>query len=167
MAGAMLKVWLEAGADPAQVTVVRPSGSPVAEGVRVLKAPPEDEVPALVLLAVKPQKLAEVAPGLKRLLDPATILVSILAGVELATLHHLFPAPRAIVKAMPNTPVALRKGVTDLYTDSGDVAARATVEALMRALGHVEWFEDEALFGAAGALTAAAPAFLYRFIDAL
>src|SRR4051812_43706549 len=167
MAGAMLKGWLEAGADPAQVTVVRPSGRPVAEGVRVLKAPPEDEVPALVLLAVKPQKLSEVAPGLARMLDPATILVSILAGVELATLHRLFPAPRAIVKAMPNVPVALRKGVVGLYSDTADEEARTTVERLMAALGHAEWFDDETAFALAGHLTAAAPAFLFRFLDAL
>src|SRR3954453_16133821 len=101
MAGAMLKGWLDAGADPSEITIVRPSGRPAAEGVRVLTVLPEDEVPAIVLLGVKPQKLDEVAPGLARLLDPATILVSILAGVELATLHRLFPVPRAIVKAMP------------------------------------------------------------------
>jgi pyrroline-5-carboxylate reductase len=167
MAGAMLEGWLAAGADPARITVVRPSGAPVAPGVRVLTAPPEDEVPALVLLGVKPQKLGEVAPGLGRLLDPATILVSILAGVELATLRRLFPAPRAIVKAMPNLPVALRKGVTDLYTDCDDAEARAAVERLMAALGQVHWFDDEGLFHVASALTAAAPAFLYRFLDAL
>jgi len=167
MAGAMLEGWLAAGADPAQVTVVRPSGTAMAGGVRVLTALPEDEVPALALLAVKPQKLDEVASGLARLLDPATILVSILAGVELATLHRLFPAPRAVVKAMPNTPVALRKGVVGLYSDSTDGEARATVERLMGALGHALWFEDEAAFALAGHLTAAAPAFLFRFLEAL
>ncbi|MFL6856665.1 MAG: pyrroline-5-carboxylate reductase family protein [Allosphingosinicella sp.] len=167
MAGAMLAGWLEAGADPAQITVVRPSGAPVAGGVRVLKALPEDEVPAVVLLGVKPQKLDEVAPGLARLLDPATILVSILAGVETAALRARFPAPRAIVRAMPNTPVALRKGVVDLYAEGADGEVRSKVEALMAALGHAEWFEDETAFALAGHLTAAAPAFLYRFLDAL
>jgi len=167
MAGAMLQGWLAAGADPSQITVVRPSGAPAGEGVRVLTRLPEDEVPALVLLGVKPQKLGEVVPGLARLLDPATILVSILAGVELATLHAHFPAVRTIVKAMPNTPVALRKGVTELHSDSADGEARAAVERLMAALGHVEWIDDEKLFHVASALTAAAPAFLFRFVDAL
>src|SRR4051794_21403762 len=138
MAGAMLRGWLDAGADPAQITVVRPSDAPVAEGVRVLRTLPEDEVPALVLLGVKPQKLDDVAPGLARLLDPATILVSILAGVETAALRARFPAPRAIVRAMPNMPVALRKGVVDLYAEGADEEARGRVEALMAALGHVE-----------------------------
>jgi pyrroline-5-carboxylate reductase len=168
MAGAMLEGWLAAGADPRLITVVRPSGRAPAPGIRTLTALPEDEVPALVLLGMKPQKLAEVAPAVAPALEPETILVSILAGTTLATLRALFPAPRAVVKAMPNLPVNLRKGVTDLHTDdaSGE-AARTEVERLMRALGHVEWFEDEKLFSVASALTAAAPAFLFRFIDAL
>ena len=167
MAGAMLEGWLRAGADPQSFTVVRPSGKPVAEGVRVVTALPEGEVPALVLLGVKPQKLDEVAPGLAPALDSATILVSILAGVEVASLRARFAAPATIVKAMPNLPVALGKGVIELLSDSPDSAARDRVERLMTALGHVEWFEDEALFGIASDLTGAAPAFLFRFLDAL
>jgi pyrroline-5-carboxylate reductase len=167
MAGAMLEGWLARGADPRQVTVIRPSGRPVAEGVRVLTALPEDEVPALVLLGVKPKQLGEIAPALAPALEPETILVSILAGVELAALHARFPAPRTIARAMPNLPVALGKGVIELFSDSRDEAARETVERLMGALGRTEWFGDEALFNLASALTAAAPAYLFRFLDAL
>jgi pyrroline-5-carboxylate reductase len=168
MAGAMLEGWLAAGADPRMITVVRPSGEPPAAGIRTLTALPEDEAPALVLLGVKPQKLAEVAPALAPALERETILVSILAGTTLATLRSVFPAPSAVVKAMPNRPVSLGKGVTELHTDAAsDAPAKAEVERLMRALGHVEWFEDEGLFSVASALTAAAPAFLYRFLDAL
>jgi pyrroline-5-carboxylate reductase len=168
MAGAMLEGWLAAGADPRMITVVRPSGRAPAPGIRTLTSLPEDEVPALVLLGVKPQKLPEIAPALAPALEPETILVSILAGTKLATLRALFPTPRTVVKAMPNLPVSLRKGVTELYTDAAsDAAARAEVERLMAALGPVEWFEDESLFAVASALTAAAPAFLYRFLDAL
>jgi pyrroline-5-carboxylate reductase len=167
MAGAMLQGWLRAGADPALITVVRPSGRPVAEGVRVLTSPPEGEVPAIVVLGVKPQKLDEAAPVLAPALDSETILVSILAGVELGALRARFAAPRTIVKAMPNLPVALGKGVVELCTDSPDARARATAKALMDPLGRVEWFEDERLFNLAAALTGAGPAFLFRFIDAL
>ncbi len=166
MAGAMLKGWLDAGADPGEITVVRPSGRSAGEGVRVLTALPEDEVPAIVLLGVKPQKLDEVAPALAPVLARETILVSILAGVEVAALRQRFLAPRTIVRAMPNTPVALRKGVIDLYGE-GDAHAFRAVERLMATLGHAEWFEDEASFALAGHLTGAAPAFLFRFIDAL
>ena len=167
MAGAMLERWLSKGMDPSRLTVIRPSGRSVADGVRVLTALPEVEVPALVMLGVKPQKLGEVAPALAPILAPETILISILAGVEQSTLRARFPQPRTIVRAMPNTPVRLGKGVVDLYSDSGDAVARATVGALMGALGHAEWFDDEAAFALAGHLTGAGPAFLFRFIEAL
>jgi pyrroline-5-carboxylate reductase len=168
MAGAMLEGWLRAGVDPEQVTVVRPSGRAPAVGVRTLTAVPEGEAPAIVLLGVKPQKLDEVAPSLAPALDAQTVVVSILAGVELASLRARFPQVRPVVKAMPNLPVSLGRGVVELYTDAATPAeARAAVERLMAALGQAEWFEDEGLFNVASALTAAAPAFLFRFIDAL
>jgi len=167
MAGAMLAGWLDAGADPARITVVRPSGRAAVPGVRVLTHLPEDEVPALVLLGFKPRTLDEVAPKLAPALDPQTILISILAGVEQATLRARFETPRTIVKAMPNLPVQLRKGVTNLYSERTDPEARRLVQRLMAALGHAEWFEEEALFQAAGILTGAGPAFLFRFVDAL
>lgn len=168
MAGAMLEGWLAASADPRMITVVRPSGRPPAPGIRTLTTLPEDEAPALVLLGVKPQKLAEVAPTLAPVLEPETILVSILAGTTLTALRALFPTPATVVKAMPNLPVSLRRGVIELYTDSAsEEAGRAEVERLMAALGRAEWFEDEGLFAVASALTAAAPAFLFRFLDAL
>ena len=165
MAGAMLHGWLDAGLPPEQITVTRPSGAPVADGVQVHTAPPPGKTAHILLLGMKPQKLAEAAPAAEQLIGPETILVSILAGVELSTLRTRFPGARLIVRAMPNTPVALRKGVTNLIAEGGE--AEPGVEKLMTALGHVEWFADEELFALAGHLTGAAPAFLYRFIAAL
>ena len=167
MAGAMLERWLACGMDPGKVTVVRPSGAPVATGVRVLTRLPEDEVPALVLLGVKPQKLGEAAPALAPALDPETILISILAGVEQTALRSNFPAPRTILRAMPNTPVKLGKGAISLFSDNPDEAARGEVTELMAALGAVGWIEDEASFHLISALTASGPAFVFRFIHAL
>jgi pyrroline-5-carboxylate reductase len=167
MAGAMLAGWIESGIDAAHVTVIRPSGRPVAPGIRVVTEPPEDEVPALVMLGFKPKTLDEVAPALAPALDERTILISILAGVEQASLRARFPAPQTIVRAMPNLPVRLRKGVTNLYSDSADPEALALVGALVAALGHAEWFDDEQLFQAAGIVTGAGPAFLFRFLEAL
>jgi pyrroline-5-carboxylate reductase len=167
MGSAMLQGWIAAGVDPAHVTVIRPSGRAVGHEVRVLTDFPEDEVPAIVVLAMKPYQIDEVAPALAPILDPETLLVSILAGVELASLRARFAAPRTIVRAMPNLPVAFEKGVVCLYSDSEDGTARAIVTGLMASLGHAEWFDDEPLFQLAGALTGAGPAFLFRFIDAL
>jgi pyrroline-5-carboxylate reductase len=167
MAGAMLARWLEEGVDPAHVSVIRPSGASCAEGVRVTRDYPEDEVPAIVLLGMKPYQLDLVAPALAPILDKETILVSILAGVELASLRARFPAPRTIVRAMPNLPVRLGKGVVVLTSDSEDIAAKTLVTGLMATLGHAEWIEDENGFQLAGHLTGAGPAFLFRFTDAL
>jgi len=166
MAGAMLQRWLETGLDPASVTVIRPSGAPVAPGVRVVQEPPSG-IPALVMLGVKPQKLDEVAPAYKDVVGAETMLISILAGVEQASLRERFPAARAIVRAMPNTPVALGKGATALYADDADEEARAVTGRLIGALGHTEWIEDEAQLDLVAALTASGPAFVFRFIDAL
>jgi len=167
MAGAMLARWLEEGVDPAHVSVIRPSGAPAGPGVRVTTDWPEDEVPAIVLLGMKPHQLDLAAPGLAPILDAETILVSILAGVELASLRARFERPRTIIRAMPNLPVRIGKGVVGLTSDSGDIAAKAIVTGLMATLGHAEWLEDEAAFQLAGHLTGAGPAFLFRFIDAL
>ena len=167
MAGAMLDGWLAAGLDRRQITVVDPYLDAAPEDVRLLREPPEDEVPALVLLGVKPQKLDEVAPMLAPALDPHTILISILAGTELASLKARFPAYDRIIRAMPNTPVRLRKGAIGLHAAGADEAACRTAEVLMRHLGLVEWIEQEQLFDAVTALSGSGPAFLFRFIDAL
>ena len=167
MGSAMLDGWIAAGVDSGHVTVIRPSGAEVGHGVRVLTDYPEDEVPAIVLLAMKPYQLDAVAPALAPILDPHTILVSILAGVELATLRARFPTPETVVKAMPNLPVRLGKGVVGLYGDSADLTVRTLVTGLMASLGHAEWFDDEQRFALAGVRTGAGPAFTYRFIAAL
>lgn len=167
MAGAMLARWLEEGVDPAHVSVIRPSGAACGDGVRVTKDYPEDEVPAIVLLGMKPYQLDVAAPALAPILDRETILVSILAGVELASLRARFPKPRTVVRAMPNLPVRIGKGAIGLCSDSDDIAAKALVSGLMATLGHAEWIEDENSFQLAGHLTGAGPAFLFRFVDAL
>lgn len=167
MAGAMLRRWLDSGLDPAAVTIIRPSGAPVADGILVLTAPPDEPPPAIALLGVKPQKLDEVAPLWRDRIGAGTILVSILAGVEQASLRERFPHARSIVRAMPNTPVAIGKGATVLFTTDVDPDARTAAESLMTPLGLVEWIEDEALFDLIAALTASGPAFVFRFIDAL
>ncbi|HEU4969196.1 pyrroline-5-carboxylate reductase family protein [Sphingomonas sp.] len=166
MAGAMLKRWLEAGLPPETVTVIRPSGAAPAAGVRTLRALPEGEAPPRVLmLGVKPQKLGEVAGAVAAAIGPETMLVSILAGTELATLRVRFPGAGSVVRAMPNTPVALGRGVVALY---GDVGSRtAELEALMHPLGLTEWAANEDQFGQMGALAGCGPAFLFRFIDAV
>ncbi|MBA2919144.1 pyrroline-5-carboxylate reductase [Sphingomonas sp. MAH-20] len=166
MAGAMLKRWLDAGLPPERVTVIRPSGVSPAKGVRTVRQVPRGEAPPRVLLlGVKPQKLGEVADSVAAAIGGETMLVSILAGVELATLSARFSKAGAVVRAMPNTPVALGRGVVALYGEVG--SRKKELEALMRPLGLVEWAANEEQFGQMAALAGCGPAFLFRFIDAV
>jgi pyrroline-5-carboxylate reductase len=168
MGGAMLRGWIAAGLDPATVTVIDPALPSVPAGVRALADPPPDgEAPATLVLAVKPQLLDAAVPALAPLLAPETLLLSILAGVEIASLRARLAAPRGIIRAMPNTPASIRKGITALYPSGADSVRRERAEALMAALGRVEWLDREDLFDAVTALSGSGPAFVFRFAEAL
>ncbi len=168
MAGQMLARWLACGLDSARVTVFRPSGRAVADGVQVMTSYPASlPAQATIILGMKPYQLDEVAVSLAPLCTSDTRIVSILAGTPIADLRQRFPAVQDVIRAMPNLPVALGQGVTGLYAD-GDVspAGRSAVDAIMTPLGAAEWIEDEGQFNALTALSGCGPAFLFRFIDA-
>ena len=167
MAGAMVAGWRSAGLDLSSATVIRPSGSPV-EGVRTVTTLAEaGNPPAMVLLGFKPQKLDEIAPDLARWVTSKTVVVSILAGVEAASLRRRFPNARAIVRVMPNLPVAVRRGVVALFSDDADEALRSQLSQLFQVLGFVSWTASEAELSAIGSVAGAGPAYVARFIDAL
>lgn len=169
MVGAMLDRWLDRGLDPARVTVLRPSGKPVGQGVTVVTALP-DALPegAMVMLGLKPQQVAGVAADISSLLGPGNTLVSILAGTTIAQLRGLFPSVPDIVRVMPNTPVRTGQGVCAVYADQAtSPAALEAVSDLMAPLGLVEPIADEAQFNLVAALSGCGPAYLFRFIDAL
>lgn len=158
MAGAMLQRWIESAAvAPENVFVVNRHDRELPTGVRQGRVFPDEPAPDLIQLGMKPQQIDEIAPL------PAGDygLISILAGADLATLEARFPG-HPVVRAMPNLPVALGKGVVVLCG-----ARLAAVDTLMAPLGLVEWADDEKLFEWAGTLSGCGPAFVYRFIDAL
>jgi len=167
MGAAILDGWRVGGMDLAAVTVIRPSGKAV-EGTRTVTSfvdagPP----PKIAVLAFKPQKLDEIAPELRRFLSARTTLVSLLAGVEVASLRQRFPGVGAIVRAMPNLPVAVRRGVTGLYSPDADPRTETELNDLFSALGFAMWMADEAKLAALGSVAGAGPAYVARFIDAL
>jgi pyrroline-5-carboxylate reductase len=168
MGGAMLARWLDTGMAPESVTVIDPQMPALPEGVRVLAEPLETlPPPEFVVLAVKPQMLDQVVPLIAPRLGVGTLLVSILAGIKLAALRERFVAPHNIVRAMPNMPVALGRGVVALVGENRDAAETAGLTSLMERLGLAEWMESEGQFDAVTALSGSGPAFVYRFIDAM
>ena len=169
MAGAMVEGWRRAGVDLSAAIAIRPSGTPV-DGVTTVKKLPAGN-PRFVLLGVKPQKLDDVAPELAKCLTSDTILVSILAGVELKSLHARFPTAGQIIRAMPNLPVSENRGIVAQFSDEAlddkSHDARNVTDDLFATLGTVVRTNSEADLAAIGSLAGAGPAYVARFIAAL
>ncbi|HRN89641.1 pyrroline-5-carboxylate reductase [Hyphomicrobium sp.] len=175
MGGALLEGLIARGLDPSRVRVQDPSppddvaailarhGIAAEAGVESLASPP-----GVILVAVKPQMMDAVFPAVAALAGPDTIVVSIAAGRTLASFEaHLAPAA-AVVRAMPNTPAAVGRGIT-VCVANGNVtpAGRAICEALMSAVGEVAWVEDEALMDAVTAVSGSGPAYVFLLAEAL
>ena len=163
MAGAMVEGWRRAGALGEGVLAIRPSGAPVA-GTTVATAIPSEGEPLAVLLGIKPQKLDEIVPDLEPRVGPKTVLMSILAGVELTSLRKRFPRAASILRVMPNLPVSEGRGVVALV---GEKPIEPALAKFFDPLGLVHLARDEAEFGAVGSLAGAGPAYVARFIAAM
>jgi pyrroline-5-carboxylate reductase len=122
----------------------------------------------LVVLAVKPQVMAEVCRGLAAALPGTAVALSIAAGITAAQLDRWLGGNRAVVRAMPNTPALLGAGATGLYANAAvDAARRAQAEAVMAAVGITVWIDDEAQMDAVTALSGSGPAYLFLLAEAL
>jgi len=167
MGSAIVEGWRTAGIDLTNLTIIDPWINPI-EGVRTVAELAEAGAPPrLVVLAVKPQTLDEVAAQLRPWLTSRAAIVSILAGTRAASLRERFPAAGTIVRAMPNLPAAVRRGVIGLYSNDIDSALQTQLGDLFAALGYAMWMADEAKLAALGAVSGAGPAYAARFIAAL
>ena len=167
MGGAMLAGWLAAGFDPAAFKVVDPLLADAPAGVRLLREAPAGAAPAdVVVLGFKPQQFRASAAAIAPHVGEGTLLLSILAGVDIATLRAAFPHAAAIVRVMPNLAAAIGKSPIALY-GAAEGAFRERTEALMAPLGPAEWLAGEDAMDIVTALAGSGPAFVYRFIDAL
>jgi pyrroline-5-carboxylate reductase len=172
MGGAMLEGWVALGLYPARVTVLEPQPSDelaalAARGLRLNPARPAPEAPDVIVIAVKPQTAPEVAPILRQMTGPSTLVVSIMAGRTLQFLARALP-DRAIVRAMPNTPAAIGRGIT-VAVANGNVSAeqRALAHRLLAATGAVEWVDDEGLLDAVTAVSGSGPAYVFLLAESL
>ncbi|MCT2560170.1 pyrroline-5-carboxylate reductase [Tsuneonella sp. YG55] len=166
MTGAMLDGWLASGLRPEIFTAYGPREKAVPEGVRFTTALPDQPVDAIVL-GFKPQMLAEAAPPIEPLAGPETVVISVLAGIDLATLAERFPRAAGVVRLMPNLAAALGKSPNGLVARGLEDDRRAAVTDLAARLGSAEWLADENQFDLVTALAGSGPGFLYRFVDAL
>ncbi|MDR0588721.1 MAG: pyrroline-5-carboxylate reductase, partial [Burkholderiales bacterium] len=122
----------------------------------------------LIVLAVKPQQVKEAIQPLLSLASPLPSMLSIVAGVRAETLSRLLGGAPSIIRAMPNTPALIGKGLTALYASpSVDVETRALVGKLMAQLGDVKWFNDQAMIDVMTALTGSGPGYVYYFMECI
>jgi pyrroline-5-carboxylate reductase len=169
MGGAMLTGWLARGLAPARIAVVEPNpsseiGALTAKGIRL--NPQGIGVADTLVIAVKPQSFREAGPTLKSFSGAGTLVVSIMAGMTIASLQEVCGG--AIVRAMPNTPAAIGRGITVAVPASNVSAAqRATADALLSATGAVEWVEDESLMDAVTAVSGSGPAYVFLLAEEL
>ncbi len=172
MGGALLEGWIKAGLNPAQAVIYEAHVSPAVErfaalGARVNPATPPEN-PAALLLAVKPQSLDEALPGVAALGGPGRLALSIAAGKRLEWLAVRLPEGTPLVRAMPNTPAAIGRGISALSANAAaGEAERGLAEALMAAAGETLWLPSEDLMDAVTAVSGSGPAYVFHLAEAL
>lgn len=177
MGEALLRGWLAKGLPAAAAHVVEPDPARCAAlasalGVRASAGAdglPDGLAPRVLVLAVKPQVMDEVLPAYDALVGPGTLVLSIAAGRPIASFERAFAPGTAVVRAMPNTPAAVGRGVSVLCANpvAADPARRALAETLMAAVGEVLWVEDEDLLHAVTAVSGGGPAYVFLLIETL
>jgi pyrroline-5-carboxylate reductase len=171
MGGAMLSGWLAQGLDPSRAVVIEPNPSEdiralLAKGVRLNPSPQDSGTAAAFVVALKPQAFRDAGPALKPFVDAATLVVSIMAGTTMVSLSEILGGH--VVRAMPNTPAAIGRGIT-VAAAAKDVstAQRETADGLLRATGSVEWVSDESLMDAVTAVSGSGPAYVFLLAEEL
>jgi pyrroline-5-carboxylate reductase len=171
MGGAMLSGWLARGLDVRRVAVIEPNPSDeisalATKGVRLNPSAKEVGAAATLVVALKPQTFGEAGAMLKSFAGASTLVVSIMAGTTIAALEQVCGG--SVVRAMPNTPAAIGRGIT-VAVAAKNVSAdqRAVADALLRATGSVEWVDDEKLMDAVTAVSGSGPAYIFLLAEEL
>ena len=172
MGTALLEGWLQSGLAPNRIVVLEPHPGPAiaalaARGVRLNPHAGTLENVAAIVIAVKPQVAAETLPALAPMTGPATVVVSVMAGRTLQFLAGALPHAGALVRAMPNTPAAIGRGITVAVPLHASEAKRELAYRLLLATGTVEWVADETLMDAVTAVSGSGPAYVFLLAEAL
>lgn len=173
MGGAMLSGWIEKGVDPAAIIVSDPQPSDemaaylASKNIRHVTEVPADLTPAAVLVAIKPQMMEKVLPLVAPVVSPTTLVMSIAAGTTIAAFEAAF-GPVPVVRAMPNTPAQVQRGMTALIgNDKVTVEQSALVEDLLSSIGAVAWLDNEGQMDAVTAVSGSGPAYIFLLAECL
>ena len=172
MGSAMLDGWLARGLDPKKIIVIEPQPVKALKALarRGVKLNPKDKVgvASAIVIAVKPQSAPEAVPPLARYIDKTTLVLSIMAGRTIGFLEKSLPTGTSIVRAMPNTPAAIGRGIS-VAVANGKISMRQRKQAsdLLAAIGKVEWVGDETLMDAVTALSGSGPAYIFLLAECM
>ncbi len=174
MGSALLDGWLKDTGLACDIHVIEPAPGPrltaLAKEGRIVHAPGLSALnpPELAVLAVKPQLMNEVLPGLRPLAGKHTVFLSIAAGTPIEVITGVLGADTPVIRAMPNTPAAIGMGFTVL-TANAHVADehRDLATRLMGAVGETAWIEDESLMDAVTAVSGSGPAYIFLLAEAM
>lgn len=168
MGSALLGGWLANGVAPGAVWVIEPNPSDWLRGTGVHLNEGLPPAPAVALLAVKPQMMGAALPSLVALGNGETVFLSIAAGTRVAALAATLGARTPIIRAMPNTPALVGRGMSVLIPGPGVTPAQMDLaEALMAAVGETRRLSDEALMDAVTAVSGSGPAYVFHLIEAM
>lgn len=169
MGGAMLAGWLERGLDPDAVHVIDPNPSDWLRGTGVrINETDLPAAPAVALIAVKPQMMGDALPRLRAMAGGDTLFVSVAAGTPIAAFEKEFGAASPVIRAMPNTPAAIGRGITAIIGNGAAGAAHLdTAEALLSAVGQVVRLDTEAQMDAVTGVSGSGPAYVFHLIETL
>ena len=168
MGSALLAGWLDNGVAPGDVWVVDPAPSDWLRGTGVNINHGMPTGPAMVVVAVKPQMMGAALPALQAMGNADTVFLSIAAGTKIAMFEKVLGAKTPIVRAMPNTPAAIGKGISAIIGNAHVSAAQLTLaQALMAAVGRVVRLDNEAQIDAVTAVSGSGPAYVFHLIEAM
>jgi pyrroline-5-carboxylate reductase len=176
MGSAMLDGWLVRGLAPKQIVVIEPKPTKAVKALtrRGLNLNPKPgpkakaEAAAAIVIAIKPQTAPEAVPALGLHVGKSTLVLSIMAGRTIGFLEKSLPGGTAIVRAMPNTPAAIGRGIAVACpNDKVSVRQRKLASDLLAAIGKVEWANDEGLMDAVTALSGSGPAYVFLLAEAM
>ena len=168
MGSAMLAGWLENGLDPGAVWVIDPRASDWVKGTGVQVNADLPDSPAVVLIAVKPQQMGDALPDIAAWGNGSTLFVSVAAGTTIGHFEDVLGAASPIVRAMPNTPAAIGRGITAIVGNARVAPAQLdTAEALLAAVGQVVRLEGEHQMDAVTAVSGSGPAYVFHLIETL
>jgi pyrroline-5-carboxylate reductase len=171
MGGAMLAGWLAQGLDTGNIAVIEPHPSDdisalASKGIRLNPSPQDVGAVATLVVALKPQSFHDAGTMLKSFSGASTLVVSIMAGTPIAAIAEICGG--SVVRAMPNTPAAIGRGITvAVAAKNVSAAQRAVADALLRATGSVEWIDDEDLMDAVTAVSGSGPAYIFLLAEEL